>query len=85
MTALQLAGGLNPAMNFAPTRLNPADAPTIDKKEEEPSPHSLLSYSDEDQIAGCDFVGLPRFAANWLRLVLLISLVSCSESTPVAT
>ena len=85
MTALQLAGGLNPAMNFAPTRLNPADAPTRDKEGEEPSPHSLLSYLDEDEIAGCHFVGLPRFAANWMRLVLLISYVECSEGLAVGS
>ena len=83
IAALQLAGGLNPAINFAPTRLNTADAPTRDKEAAVPADHSILDFLDLDQIAGCHFVALPRHTANWVRLSLLVIMVQSSRSEPI--
>jgi len=70
---LCIAGGLYPAFRFAPTRMNPADAPTRDR--EVPSPESftvLANCSAESQHVAARCKGLRRWAANWARLVLLL-------------
>eukprot|EP00438_Fugacium_kawagutii_P018756 Skav204395 [mRNA] locus=scaffold2947:164542:176525:+ [translate_table: standard] len=75
--ALQLAGGLYPAMNFAPTRLNTADAPSRDKEFHAMNMHSIASLADVKTLQKVHAVCLSRVAANWIRLVLLLVHLDC--------
>ena len=83
--AWQVAGGLYPALGFAPTRLNTADAPTRDRDLPVSLPCSLVDLLPGKQLQKIHSFGFSRIAATWLRLVLLLqattptsSLHSCS-------
>lgn len=62
-----------PAFRFAPTRMNPADAPTRDR---EVFAHESLTVlagcNEETQYVAARCKGLRRWAANWARLTLLL-------------
>ena len=71
--AAVVAGGLYPAYLFGPTRIIPADHPTRDHAIPEPS--TSIADMDLDFCQLLDFAGiqgLSRFAANWVRLSLLM-------------
>ncbi len=71
--AIAIAYGLYPAGRFAPTRINPADAPSRDKPLPSPVPSSITRL-----------LGLPalhwlskkpklrRWASNWARIVIIL-------------
>ena len=63
MAAVCLLAGLCPAFHFVPTRLNPADCPTRDY----PLPPPAQVYE------GLAAPKLRRWAANWARLLLLLT------------
>ena len=71
--ALCIAYGLYPAGRFCPTRFNPGDPPS----RETPMPPPVSSISCGLCPAGLAALsklsGLKRFAANWVRLVLMLS------------
>eukprot|EP00435_Cladocopium_sp_Y103_P038785 s1447_g10.t1 len=72
---LQVAFDLYPVWPFCPTRLNCADDPTRDVPLREPCQKTLRSAR------GIDFralhrVGLKRSAANWVRLLILVTTLS---------
>ena len=78
--AVQLAFGLHPSWSFAPTRLNVADDPTRDAEIRKPCGLSLQCQFDKDSLADLHGIGLRRFAANWIRLVILLDMVRGAES-----
>ena len=81
--ALQVAGGLYPAIQFGPTRLNVADDPTREADLRNPHPHSILDrFSRSDLYAASSFRCLTRPLANWLRLARL--LIGFRSSYPVS-
>ena len=70
--AIAIGYGLYPAGRFAPTRINPADAPTRNRPLEEPVPNSLcggLGLSALHWLS--QKPKLRRWASNWVRLVIL--------------
>ncbi|CAE7778977.1 unnamed protein product [Symbiodinium sp. CCMP2592] len=69
-SAILLAGGLYPSLQFAPTRLNPADDPTRDKHCREACGVPLHETVDPWSLAS--FSHLSRARANWVRLFLLV-------------
>ena len=74
ISSTSVAYGLYGHGRFAPTRINPADAPTRRYKIPPPVPSSVLREKEADEVAW--ILGLPRvrrWAANWMRLVLLWS------------
>ena len=74
IAAICIAYELYPAGRFSPTRLNPADHPTRDSELPEMIP-GLLSVFDFDPKALwalAKLSGLRRWAANWVRIVLLL-------------
>jgi len=78
--ALQIVGGLYPGWNFSPTRLNPSDDPTRGVAIRRPCPMSIT------EARGVDFLQLharklPRPYANWVRLLLLLSLCHPTEGS----
>ena len=69
-----VAGCLYPALHFFPTRYNKADHPTRNVAIPRPVPGSILHQSCLGEIISLAKIpGLKRFAANWVRLVLLLS------------
>lgn len=68
----QIAGGIFPAYSFAPTRWNPADAPTRDKDMPSPVPFSLNGFLDFSSLSSLHSVVLNRPSSNWVRLSLLV-------------
>eukprot|EP00435_Cladocopium_sp_Y103_P057938 s1879_g20.t1 len=83
--AIQLAFGTFPAWFFSPTRLNPADAPTRDQELSTPGEAWICNNFDLESLADMHFVGLRRFAANWVRLFILIQLTSPACAVPVGS
>ena len=72
-SSLCIGFGLYPGGRFSPTRWNPADHPTRDTVIPSPVPSRLLASLDLDTLAWiCSLPKLRRWAANWVRLVLLI-------------
>ena len=72
--ATLIAGCLYPALHFFPTRSNKADQPTRNVPIPDGVPHSVLYQKDLDGVLSLARVpGLKRFAANWVRLVLLLA------------
>ena len=64
--------GLYPAGRFAPTRINPADAPTRNRSLEEPVPNSLCGVLGLSALHWLSQKPkLRRWASNWVRLVIL--------------
>lgn len=77
--AIQIVACLYPAWNFAPTRLNVADDPTRSTAIRSPSKHSIIFRPDVD-LAQLHATALRRPFANWVRMLLLISLPPVSDS-----
>ena len=73
--ALQVAGGLQPAYGYAPTRLNTADGPTREKEFEDPAGHSVVDFCSAQFLQLAHGFGFSRACANWIRLVALASCV----------
>ena len=73
ISAATVAGCLYPALHFVPTRLNPADHPTRDHAVPEPRGGSFLDTEFSHLVSLTELNGLRRFAANWVRLFLLVS------------
>ena len=74
ISSTSVAYGLYGHGRFAPTRINPADAPTRRYKIPPPVPSSVLRGKEAEEVAW--ILRLPRvrrWAANWMRLVLLWS------------
>ena len=67
-----LAGCLYPALHFFPTRYNGADHPTRDNVIPKPCSHSLRPKSRQELFQLAKVSSLRRFAANWVRLTLLL-------------
>ena len=68
-----IAGCLYPALHFFPTRSNKADHPTRDKDIPDPVPNSVLQEKSlEEVVSLAKIPGLKRFAANWVRLTVLL-------------
>eukprot|EP00435_Cladocopium_sp_Y103_P057254 s392_g19.t1 len=80
--AVSVAADLYPAWTFSPTRLNCADDPTRDVPLRGPVPSRLLDGYHVDFLRACSQTKLRRFAANWLRLVLLASFLSEANACP---
>ena len=78
--ALQIAGGLYPALGFAPTRLNVADAPTREKELPSPCDHSLISLLDLRDVQFLHSISISRPAAGWVRLVILAYSLHCCDA-----
>ena len=78
--AIQLGFGLYPSWNFAPTRLNTADDPTRDAPIRPPLGHSFVDVIPSEILAEIHGGKFRRFAANWIRLVLLVSYVTPSAA-----
>ena len=72
--ALCVTADLYPAWNFCPTRLNTADDPTRSVALRSPVELSLLTKVSEENLQVLASGGFKRFAANWIRLVLLAHL-----------
>ena len=72
---LQVCFDLYPVWPFCPTRHNVADDPTRDVVLRERAPNSVTACHGID-LRLLHRVGLKRFAANWIRLFLLVSCVS---------
>ena len=72
--AMQIAYGLYPGWNFAPTRLNVADDPTRRAPVRKPVEKSLLRAASQKEIQALHSCQLSRWASNWLRLCLLLAL-----------
>ena len=73
--ALCVCSDLYPGWIYTPTRLNCADDPTRDCPLRGPLGHSLLeSGVSFELLRKLNLLGLKKFAANWVRLVLLVSL-----------
>ena len=71
--ATLVAGCLYPSLHFFPTRSNKADHPTRDSTIPDPVPCSVLyEQSLSETISLAKIPGLKRFAANWVRLTLIL-------------
>ena len=71
VNAHMIASSIFLFLPFCPTRLNPSDDPTRDKKVRDPIPGVNLDQWDDAQLF--DLIALPktrRWASNWVRLVL---------------
>ena len=67
---------------YTPTRLNCADDPTRDCPLRGPLGHSLVSSGVSlELLRKLNLSGLKKFAANWVRLVLLVSLWEPATAT----
>ena len=72
LCSTMIAGSLYATLPFCPTRHNPSDDPTRDKEVRIPgSSLDLASWDDDDVIALASLPRLKRWAANWVRVVLL--------------
>ena len=80
--AIQLGFGIYPSWSFSPTRLNPSDDPTRDVEIRAPSGLSFSEALSDETLADIHGLGLKRFAANWLRLFILLSYVKPSSAGP---
>ena len=70
--AVCVASDLYPGWFYCPTRLNTADDPTRDHPLRLPLRHSLIKAGIPlDLLRRLNLCGLRRFAANWIRLILL--------------
>eukprot|EP00438_Fugacium_kawagutii_P026890 Skav209536 [mRNA] locus=scaffold2497:55771:60994:- [translate_table: standard] len=78
--AWQVAGGLYPALGFAPTRLNTADGPSREGSIVPTNSPSLSQLLDFRRLQKIHSHGFSRVAAAWIRLVLLASLLQPGSS-----
>eukprot|EP00435_Cladocopium_sp_Y103_P038928 s550_g10.t1 len=74
--AVQLAFGLFPVWTFCPTRLNCADDGSRGVETRDAASASFLEFLEFEDLAAVHHVGLKRFSANWVRLVVLALVVS---------
>ena len=85
--AWQIAGGLYPALGFAPTRLNTADAPSRGGDVEPQTALAIADVMPASRLQKLHSLSLSRVAASWVRLTLLLSYFvpseSCSPFKPV--
>ena len=82
--AVQLAFGLFPAWTFCPTRLNCADDGSRGVETRGVSTlASIVDFLDFGSLVSLHGTGLKRFAANWIRLVVL-ALIVCPSSAKEA-
>ena len=77
--ALCIVADLYPAWPFSPTRLNVADDPSRELEPREPAANSIVKAGGLPLLMQL-IQGLRRHAANWVRLVLLVSLVPPSTA-----
>ena len=82
--AMQVAGGFFPALSHAPTKLNAADDPSRSAETRKRSEHSILEVVNLEEARGMHLRRLPRSAANWVRLLILVTLLAPSESFELA-
>eukprot|EP00435_Cladocopium_sp_Y103_P070841 s475_g36.t1 len=82
--AIQIGFDLYPVFPFCPTRHNTADDPTRDCDIRQPVPNSIFGLGLFDSRI-LHRTGLRRFAANWVRLFLLVLQVSCLEAKHVGS
>ena len=82
--ALQVGGGFFPALSHAPTKLNVADDPSRSVEVRQSSEHSILEVVSLEEARDMHMRKLPRFAANWVRLLILVTLLVPSEGLEVA-
>lgn len=75
--AYAVAGNLHPSYGFAPTRLNAADAPTRFRELPEPAKFSIIDLLSESQISVLHSHQFSRAAAGWIRLFILLALMTC--------
>ena len=68
-----VAGNIYPALGFAPTRLNTADAPTRFYDLPVPSDHSILDFLDFSQLQILHGFQFSKAAAGWLRMFILVT------------
>ena len=82
--AVCICADLYPAWGYTPTRLNVADDPTRCQPIRQAHGLSLVEHGCRWSLLRLDSLrGLRRFAANWARLVLLVSLLSSQvEASP---
>ena len=73
--AIQVAFDCYPSWCFSPTRLNVPDDPTRGVPLRSKVSHSIRGNFGKHEIEKLHQCGLRRFAANWLRLVILASLL----------
>ena len=78
--AIQVAGDIYPGWNFAPTRLNVADDPTRDAFIREPVLNSWWSHFTPHELQAIHATGLSRWAANWIRLFILLQLTQTASA-----
>ena len=78
--AVQIGAGLFPALNHAPTKLNVSDDPTRGREIRESSRHSICEVVPLETLRELHMRRLPRFAANWVRLFLLVTILQPSEA-----
>ena len=78
--ALCVTADLYPAWNFCPTRLNTADDPTRSVDLRSPALLSFVGRIPKDRLQSMSRAGLRRFAANWVRLVILAQLCLSTEA-----
>ena len=77
--AFQVGFDLYPVFPFCPTRLNTADDPTRDVDLRPPVSHSIFwDHPFDSRIM--HRTGLKRFAANWVRLILILLQVHAVSS-----
>ncbi|CAE7347850.1 unnamed protein product [Symbiodinium microadriaticum] len=82
VNALALAKGVFCAEGFAPTRLNVADDPTRSHEVRSPAGASLVRAVPPEVLGQLARVRVRRFAANWLRLAVLLTFcVPCGSSS----
>ena len=79
--ALQVACGLYPALGFAPTRINTADAPTRDKEQAEVNLHNISDLASAKTLQKLHSVAVSRKASAWIRLTFLLLLVMPSTAS----
>ncbi|CAE7745584.1 unnamed protein product, partial [Symbiodinium necroappetens] len=73
VNALALAKGVFCAEGFAPTRLNVADDPTRSHEIRSPAGASLVRAVPPEVLGQLARIRVRRFAANWLRLAVLLT------------
>ena len=81
--ALQIAGGLQPAYGFAPTRFNTADAPTREKPLPERAQFSINDLLPAEVLQALHHRGFSRPFSGWIRLTILVSCVLGAPASPL--
>ena len=83
VAAFELARDIYMGWLFAPTRLNTADDPTRDVPVRKAFGLVLSDYLPQSDLQLLHSRAVSRFAANWIRLVLLVYLVHGSEASSI--